>query len=324
MLVSFILPVYNVQPYLIRCLDSIYGQGINETMFEVVAVNDGSTDESLSVIEQYSKKHSNLVIYSQKNGGVSSARNKGIKLAQGNYLLFVDPDDYLTNRSLNHVFSDLKSRESDIVIYRCKTSDTDKFIFDWKGLIDEDKDYTGIELFGLYSRGCCWGCAISNKLIESNNIVFPLGVRNGEDSIFMSTCMAISERISFLDVDYYTLFRRENSASQQITNVSINRMRNTLDAINYLRQSESFSSYQKQYFEKLTYGAISSLTTMAMLVPSLSYVQLCHIVPVQNYLPIRHNKLFKQRFKIVLVNKSYHLFYILCKIKSFFKKPRFI
>ena len=101
---SIIIPVYNVENYVDTCIESLYKQGISEYEFEVILINDGSTDNSLSIIQEYENKYSNITIISQKNQGLSTTRNNGIKLAKGEYLLFVDSDDLIIENILTHLY----------------------------------------------------------------------------------------------------------------------------------------------------------------------------------------------------------------------------
>ena len=91
--VSVIVPVYNVEQYLSDCLESICRQTLKG--IEIIVVNDGSTDNSLSIIESFQQKYSNMKLINKKNGGLSSARNAGIDMAVGEYLFFVDSDDFI-------------------------------------------------------------------------------------------------------------------------------------------------------------------------------------------------------------------------------------
>ena len=95
---SIIVPVYTTESYLMECFDSIYAQ--NQKEIEVIAVNDGSTDCSLCILEEIKKEHSDLIIVSQENKGLGSARNKGLEIATGEYIYFVDSDDYLADKTL--------------------------------------------------------------------------------------------------------------------------------------------------------------------------------------------------------------------------------
>ena len=98
--ISVVLPVYNVEEYLERCIDSIINQGIKETDYEIILVNDGSTDGSFDICRKYEKSLSCIRCYSQKNQGLSVARNTGISHAQGQYIMFVDSDDYIEKNCL--------------------------------------------------------------------------------------------------------------------------------------------------------------------------------------------------------------------------------
>lgn len=90
---SFIVPVYNTSNYLKKCIDSLVNQTYKS--FEIIIVNDGSTDNSLDIINGYKESNKNIKIINQKNGGLSNARNNGVKKASGEYIIFVDSDDYV-------------------------------------------------------------------------------------------------------------------------------------------------------------------------------------------------------------------------------------
>ena len=93
MKISIIIPIFNVENYIFRCLDSIYSQGVDESCFEVIAVNDGSTDKSSDIVRKFQKEHSNILLFEKNNEGVSVARNLAVEKSSGDYLAFIDPDD---------------------------------------------------------------------------------------------------------------------------------------------------------------------------------------------------------------------------------------
>lgn len=97
---SIIIPVYNVEKYIEVCIESLYKQNIPEDEFEVILINDGSTDNSLSILQRFEIQHTNITVISQRNQGLSVARNNGIKVAKGEYILFVDSDDLIIENSL--------------------------------------------------------------------------------------------------------------------------------------------------------------------------------------------------------------------------------
>ncbi|QOS67601.1 glycosyltransferase [Eggerthella guodeyinii] len=112
--VSIVLPVYNVEPFLERCLDSLFSQTFRD--FEIVAIDDGSTDNSGYILDLYSKLDSRVMVVHKANGGVSSARNEGIELSTGEYIFFCDPDDWLEEQSLGVMYNEAKRCGADVVI----------------------------------------------------------------------------------------------------------------------------------------------------------------------------------------------------------------
>ena len=113
---SIIIPIYNVEQYVHICLDSIYRQGIDEELFEVILINDGTEDRSIEVIADIIYNHSNIKVINQKNQGLSVARNNGIAIANGEYILFVDSDDQLIYNSLKPLIESAITSKADLVM----------------------------------------------------------------------------------------------------------------------------------------------------------------------------------------------------------------
>ena len=114
MKVSVIVPVYNTEKYLRKCLDSLVNQDFSD--YEIVIVNDGSTDNSESIIKEYVSKYDFIKSFTKENGGLSSARNYGIDKASGNYLAFVDSDDYVESNYLKELYESITKNKSDIAV----------------------------------------------------------------------------------------------------------------------------------------------------------------------------------------------------------------
>jgi len=112
---SIIIPVYNVEQYLEQCLDSIVNQGFRS--WELICINDGSTDGSPNILDQYRKKHNQIRIQSIENSGTAVARNRGINLAKGQYLLFIDSDDWIEPDALQVIYDTLKDKPVDILSF---------------------------------------------------------------------------------------------------------------------------------------------------------------------------------------------------------------
>ena len=105
MFLSFIIPIYNCEKYICECLDSCLEQNINASDYEIICINDGSTDNSSKILEYYAQKHTNIFLINKSNGGVSIARNKGIEASKGDYIWFLDADDFIQE----NILADLKS-----------------------------------------------------------------------------------------------------------------------------------------------------------------------------------------------------------------------
>lgn len=118
-LVSIILPVYNVEEYLEECLDSVIGQSYEN--YELIAINDGSTDSSLNILERYQEKLGcKLRIHTQENAGLSAARNKGLDLSHGEYIYFLDSDDWILSDALSKSVTSMEKGQADLVIFNAK------------------------------------------------------------------------------------------------------------------------------------------------------------------------------------------------------------
>ena len=133
MLLSIILPIYNMEEYLTKCLDSILRQGLDDTEYEVILVNDGSTDSSQKICEEYIASHQNFRLINQKNGGVARARNTGINASTGKFIAFLDPDDYLLDNGLKIAFRKYADRDDIDVIHFYSSY----YFWDVKPIIDE-------------------------------------------------------------------------------------------------------------------------------------------------------------------------------------------
>ena len=127
-IISIIVPVYNVESYLERCIESILNQSFKE--FELILVNDGSTDSCKDICNEYKKRDSRIVVVNKKNEGVSSARNLGLDLAKGEYIGFIDPDDFINKDMYKILFDTIQANNSDMVIcdyYKVNEDDINKF-----------------------------------------------------------------------------------------------------------------------------------------------------------------------------------------------------
>ena len=120
MLLSIIIPLYNCREYINRCILSVYCQELDEHDFEVIVINDGSTDGGEKLVEDLANKHSNLVLLNQQNQGLSAVRNRGVEVARGKYIEFLDADDYLTPGNMGRLLNTAVDNDLDILVFKTK------------------------------------------------------------------------------------------------------------------------------------------------------------------------------------------------------------
>ncbi len=206
--VSVIVPVYNLSQYIGSTLDSIINQDFKS--FELIVIDDGSTDESLEVInDKLSKSLISYKVIHQENSGVSSARNRGIEEAQGEYLVFVDGDDYITG---NHL-SELYNGESDFSLIQLVKKDGDKlsnpYIYSKRSIACDD--FIKMELNMEIPFNFCQ-LMYKTSIIKDNNLRFNTDAVYGEDTEFALKALAFGDDISISNEITYYYIQRQDSA----------------------------------------------------------------------------------------------------------------
>lgn len=198
---SIIIPIYNAENSLARCLDSILNQGFRD--YELLLVNDGSTDSSLSICWQYSKNDLRIRIIDKPNGGVSSARNCGLKEVQGDWVLFVDSDDFLIQDSLEKIFNELKN--VDLAIGSIQYSDNLQIDqLDINDFLYEDKiaNVLASKISHPLLSGP-WAKLFRREIIEREVIRFDESLFFGEDAVFVKEYLLHINTIQVSDVVLY-------------------------------------------------------------------------------------------------------------------------
>lgn len=216
MKLSIIIPVYNVEKYISRCLDSIFQQDIPYSEYEVILVNDGSPDNSAGIIAEYKKRYPNIIYLEKENGGPSSARNKGIDNAKGDYIWFVDADDKIEENCLNELLSYIYNYNLDFCEF------DRRFIYDSMEKVIgfnyslNNQVITALDYISSYSMpfsSCCF--IFKRELITQKKIYFIDGIYH-EDREFNIRLLAHCNRISFFrnssnGVYYYYIRERKGS-----------------------------------------------------------------------------------------------------------------
>lgn len=315
MKLSIIIPIYNVEDYIDKCLQSLYEQDLPIEHYEIIAVNDGTPDNSMKIVEHYANCFNNIKIINQKNSGVSIARNNGISNATGEYITFVDPDDWISRNSLGFIYSFLqKNKDTDILILQSYLNNIEQY--GWNKRNFELQQYSGIDLFYLgYTRGSVCGCFFRKDFLRLKDIGFPPNVKNAEDTIFFRLCQCYSKNIKFLKLAFYNVFARSGSASRTFSKAqTLNEIHGLIYVQNILNQN-MLDSQQKELIEALKYGLISNMIYRAIQVPDMTLSFLLKECNIKQFLPIKINKHSRKKRQIHILNKSVPLFYFLMRLK---------
>lgn len=214
---SFIVPVYNVESYLERCLDSLLDQTYDN--FEIICVNDGSTDSSLKILNDYSAKYSKIHIVSQENKGLGEARNTGVKYATGNYIWFIDSDDWIEEKSLSLLTEFIQNNgEKDMIVFNCyHTPNIHQKGRIFKAFWKEPSNLNPIEYVRLLLDGqglfSAWNRIYRYDFYLESKFRFPKGFYEDVPQL----CLSIkANSIGYLNEELYNYFYNENSIMRQV------------------------------------------------------------------------------------------------------------
>lgn len=196
--ISIIVPVYNAKDYLQKCINSILNQTF--TNFELLLINDGSTDFSGKICDDYAKSDMRIRVFHKENGGVSLARNLGINNVKGNFSIFVDSDDYIEVNMLEDMYRHSQLTDADIVGCDFYQEFEDKSIY--TSAYFENRDDFLRAVVGNY-WGVMWKILVKNELYINNNIEFPKNIDGGEDYLVCVSLLYYSKKVSCIKNAYY-------------------------------------------------------------------------------------------------------------------------
>ena len=216
-LISVIVPVYRAEKYLPRCLDSLLNQSYQN--FELILVDDGSTDDSWNVMREYQQKDPRVRIFHKENGGVSSARNFGLEQAEGTYIAFVDSDDWVLPQYLEMLYKGLQEQHTNMAVCNFfEVEEENEAPFEKPSSLPEKfvtrritvKNYN---LVGPEAGGQCWRMLVKSKILE--NIRFDQTLQFAEDSCFFTQTFVKAGEFAHIDVPLYCYLKRKASATGQ-------------------------------------------------------------------------------------------------------------
>ncbi|MCK0159305.1 glycosyltransferase family 2 protein [Allomuricauda sp. F6463D] len=210
MKLSIIIPLYNKEEHIEHCLKSLFNQDLPSNEYEIIVVDDGSTDDSFTIVQRFAEKYSNIKLLRQQNIGPSAATNKGLELASGDYVYFLDADDYLASNVLGRLLDLAETNQLEVLGFRTKHTE-DRILFD-----SSPDDLTIEVMDGLtfiaehgYRNEACW-YIIKKSFLLDTGIKFVEG-RLMEDAIFTATLFLKTNRISRVNWSIHRFVQVKNS-----------------------------------------------------------------------------------------------------------------
>ena len=240
--VSVIVPIYNVEKYLEKCINSLLSQTLED--IQIILVNDGSKDNSGNIAKECEKNNKNRIIYVEKeNGGLSDARNYGLKYATGDFIAFLDSDDYIEKNAYEEMYNKAIEENADYV--ECD------FIWEFPNKIRVDKQYPYKNKKEMLSfvRVVAWNKLIKRQLITDNNLEFPKGLRY-EDVEFTYKLIPFINKFAYVDKPFIHYVQREGS----IANVQNERTAEIFTILDNVIEFYKKNNIYEKYRDELEYN----------------------------------------------------------------------
>lgn len=240
--VSVIVPIYNVEKYLEKCINSLLSQTLED--IQIILVNDGSKDNSGNIAKEYEKNNKDRVIYVEKeNGGLSDARNYGLKYATGDFIAFLDSDDYIEKNAYEEMYNKAIEENADYV--ECD------FIWEFPNKIRVDKQYPYKNKKEMLSfvRVVAWNKLIKRQLITDNNLEFPKGLRY-EDVEFTYKLIPFINKFAYVDKPFIHYVQRKGS----IANVQNERTAEIFTVLDNVIEFYKKNNIYEKYRDELEYN----------------------------------------------------------------------
>jgi len=240
--VSVIVPIYNVEKYLEKCINSLLSQTLED--IQIILVNDGSKDNSGNIAKEYEKNNKDRVIYVEKeNGGLSDARNYGLKYATGDFIAFLDSDDYIEKNAYEEMYNKAIEENADYV--ECD------FIWEFPNKIRIDKQYPYKNKKEMLSfvRVVAWNKLIKRQLIIDNNLEFPKGLRY-EDVEFTYKLIPFINKFAYVDKPFIHYVQRKGS----IANVQNERTAEIFTVLDNVIEFYKKNNIYEKYRDELEYN----------------------------------------------------------------------
>jgi glycosyltransferase involved in cell wall biosynthesis len=234
---SLIIPVYNVEKYVAKCIESCINQNLSPDDYEIIIINDGSTDKSLEIVNAVVEKQDNVIVFSQRNSGLSLARNKGLELAQGEYIWFIDSDDWIETNCLNSIIEKLNEIDVLAMGYIDAYDDTTK---NNKVLPSTILCNTGIDLLKSSYIVPAQFYIYSKNFLRENNLFFESGIFH-EDFEFTPRMLYVAKNIMVYDYQVYFFYKRPGSITTSV---------NPKKSFDLIKIALNLISFEKKFVKK--------------------------------------------------------------------------
>ncbi len=263
MKLSIIIPVYNVERFLPQCLDSVFAQTIEN--FEVICINDGSKDSSLSILQKYAEGHSNLRVVDQENHGLGYTRNVGIDCAEGDYIAFVDSDDFVAPDMFEKMVGKMERTNAEVAI-------SNPYLFDhnsgeirpYRNMLSFYRfsllgGFSPLEHPGVFTFLGAWDKVYKRSFLNENNIRFPVN-RIYEDAPFSYQSLALAKTVTVVKESYY--FYRKNAGGaitdreRKTDAFKLDFLRNVQEIRSFLKERNLFEQVEEPFINYILHDGL--------------------------------------------------------------------
>lgn len=257
--VSIIIPVFNAAPYLDKCLSSVCQSKIKN--IEIICIDDGTTDRSLEILSKYEKNDARIRIIRQKNSGVSAARNKGILNAKGEYIAFLDADDFVDKNTYKISYTQAKKYNADIVVFGGTTFPP----VNWADNVLNTRSviYTNEPIYALMKENGSKPFPVNKiykrNLFVENNLSFDPNLMIGEDQALMFDLFPLAKKIVYIDNKFYHYRQHDNSAMFQINLNFEDKISSHIKIVQHIFTSWTQKGYSKEHGKELAEWILSFL-----------------------------------------------------------------
>lgn len=312
MFLSIIIPVYNSEQYISECLDSCLDQDIND--YEIICINDGSADNSLNILKEYSAKHRNIVLIDKENEGVSVARNSGLEISHGEYIMFVDADDLIQRNTLGLIKDTVSKKDSKritIGVYEAQDEEI-KVVLSWSEAPAPNRKSTYL-----------WSSIYIKSIIDEHRIRFIRGITHGEDILFLHDfCNFCKDYDSFPYTVYYYRRNRYSATNTSLERNLLNCINSEFDLIELMKERYRLPEFRNLWSLEFWSNTTGSLLNEVSKLGKKEVVQVGKRLKDSKVCPQFHafDYIWKGGFgtALILKNKSiWQRFFVLCSTRSF-------